>query len=91
MLLPGPLYSQISLYIVKNIYLIRYYILIRKLLFVFTFLNKKVTSHTIYLHLILMQPKVVSDTEDAELAKQLEKLEEANKEVAGDDEDENDD
>ena len=38
-----------------------------------------------------MQPKVVSDTEDAELAKQLEKLEEANKEVAGDDEDENDD
>ena len=28
---------------------------------------------------------MVSDTEEAELAKQLEKLEEANKEVAGDD------
>lgn len=34
---------------------------------------------------IKMAPKVVSDTEEAELAKQLEKLEEANKEVAGDD------
>jgi len=34
---------------------------------------------------ICCQPKVVSDTEEAELAKQLEKLEEANKEVAGDD------
>lgn len=31
------------------------------------------------------QPKVVSDTDELELAKQLEKLEEANREVAGDD------
>ena len=31
------------------------------------------------------QPKVVSDTDDLELAKQLEKLEEQNREVAGDD------
>ena len=35
----------------------------------------------------MFQPKVVSDTEEAELAKQLEQLEEENKEVAGDDDD----
>ncbi len=39
--------------------------------------NKNVTSY--------FQPKVVSDTDDLELAKQLEKLEEQNREVAGDD------
>lgn len=31
-----------------------------------------------------VQPKVVSDTDEIELAKQLEKLEEANREVSGD-------
>ena len=34
---------------------------------------------------VLFQPKVVSDTDELELAKQLERLEEANREVAGDD------
>ena len=34
---------------------------------------------------MFLQPKVVSDTEEMELAKQLEKLEEANREIAGDD------
>lgn len=34
-----------------------------------------------------MAPKVVSDTDELELAKQLEKLEEANREVEGDDDD----
>lgn len=36
---------------------------------------------------IQMSPKVVSDTDELELAKQLEKLEEQNREVAGDDDD----
>ena len=34
---------------------------------------------------ILFQPKVVSDTDEMELARQLEKLEEANREISGDD------
>lgn len=34
--------------------------------------------------LISPQPKVVSDSDELELAKQLEKLEEANREVSGD-------
>ena len=43
-------------------------------------------------HLFDFQPKVVSDTDEADLARQLEALEEANREVAGDDsEDEYDD
>ena len=33
---------------------------------------------------IFFQPKVVSDTDELELAKQLERLEEANKERSGD-------
>ena len=33
----------------------------------------------------IFQPKVVSDADEMELAKQLERLEEANREVAGDD------
>ncbi len=37
---------------------------------------------------IIMAPKVVTDTEEIELAKQLEKLEQANAEVAGDDDNE---
>ena len=37
--------------------------------------------------LFLLQPKVVSDSEEAELSKQLEELEKANREVAGDDPD----
>ena len=35
-----------------------------------------------------LQPKVVTDTEELELAKHLEKLEQANAEVAGDDDNE---
>ena len=37
--------------------------------------------------IIKLSPKVVSDTDELELAKQLEKLEEANREVSGDDDD----
>ena len=40
-----------------------------------------------WLHAVfgVLQPKVVSDTDEIELARQLEKLEEANREVSGDD------
>ena len=41
--------------------------------------------HFITIFYIFLQPKVVSDTDELELAKQLERLEEANREVAGDD------
>ena len=43
------------------------------------------------MYYLLFQPKIVSDTDDAELSKQLERLEEANREISGDDDDEESD
>ena len=39
----------------------------------------------------LFQPKVVSDSEDQEFSKHLERLEEANREISGDDDDSDED
>lgn len=40
------------------------------------------------MEMLCLQPKVVTDTDDAELAKQLEQLEQDNMEVEGDNDDE---
>jgi len=48
-------------------------------------LPQKFSVHTLLLFLIIFQPKVVTDTDETELARQLERLERENAEVDGDD------